>query len=485
MLDRRRRPRRGGDRCSTASASRSLAPRCPRRAAGPSCVRRRARGAGPGAGCARPRGLRSRPGTPDPPRTRRLVPSLDRIERTPCGFDTDACSFRADGKDVPPRRSSARRRSARRGRRRVARGPRTPRSTCSVDRVRGGQRTSRRRAGGRAGRAGAPLRARNRRSPAGPDRAASPRRRGRGHRLRQAPSAARDLRPLARAAGRAPPHARRRSPCKGGDRAGQGGLRRRARRGRGRRATRWSASASACPARCTGPRASSATPRSCRAGPGRAPRGVAEALELPVEVENDANLGALGEWMWGAGRGAAHMAYVKAATGIGAGFIVANAPYVGAGGTAGELGHTVVDPGGPICRCGNRGCLETYAGAPGDPQLAARRARRRAHAAGRRRAGRPRRRRLPARDRRRRHARSAPRWRTLCNLFNPHRVVVGGDLGAAGELLLTPLRESLVRGAIRSAAEDVTVVQGELGDRAEVLGAVALVLGRGAEATTA
>ena len=73
---------------------------------------------------------------------------------------------------------------------------------------------------------------------------------------------------------------------------------------------------------------------------------------------------------------------------------------------------------------------------------------------------------------------------TLCNLFNPHRVVVGGDLGAAGELLLEPLRESLARGAIRSAAEDVTVVQGELGDRAEVLGAVALVLGRGAEATS-
>ena len=73
---------------------------------------------------------------------------------------------------------------------------------------------------------------------------------------------------------------------------------------------------------------------------------------------------------------------------------------------------------------------------------------------------------------------------TLCNLFNPHRVVVGGDLGAAGELLLEPLRESLVRGAIRSAAEDVEVVQGELGERAEVLGAVALVLGRGAEAST-
>jgi predicted NBD/HSP70 family sugar kinase len=215
----------------------------------------------------------------------------------------------------------------------------------------------------------------------------------------------------------------------------------------------------------------------------RAAEAVAEALDLPVEVENDANLGALGEWMWGAGRGAAHMAYVKASTGIGAGFIVANAPYVGAGGTAGELGHTVVDPGGPICRCGNRGCLETYAGAPailgslrdvhGDcftlqdaVALALR------GDAGCQRAiadaG----------------AAIGTAVATLCNLFNPHRVVVGGDLGVAGEVLLGPLRESLVRGAIRSAAEDVTVVQGELGDRAEVLGAVALVLGRGAEATT-
>ncbi|HEY6889604.1 MAG TPA: ROK family protein [Solirubrobacter sp.] len=216
----------------------------------------------------------------------------------------------------------------------------------------------------------------------------------------------------------------------------------------------------------------------------RAAEAVAEALELPVEVENDANLGALGEWMWGAGRGAAHMAYVKAATGIGAGFIVANAPYVGAGGTAGELGHTVVDPGGPICRCGNRGCLETFAGAPAILSSL-----RDVHGDG-----------LTLQDavalairgdagcqRAIADAGAAIGYAvaTRCNLFNPHRVVVGGDLGAAGELLLTPLRESLLRGAIRSAAEDVTVVQGELGDRAEVLGAVALVLGRGAEATTA
>src|SRR3954451_17138524 len=96
----------------------------------------------------------------------------------------------------------------------------------------------------------------------------------------------------------------------------------------------------------------------------RAEDAVGRALGYPVEVENDANLGALGEWMWGAGRGVDHMAYVKASTGIGAGFIVAGTPYVGAGGTAGELGHTVVAPGGAICRCGNRRCRATLAGAP-------------------------------------------------------------------------------------------------------------------------
>ena len=92
--------------------------------------------------------------------------------------------------------------------------------------------------------------------------------------------------------------------------------------------------------------------------------------------------------MWGAGRGADHMAYVKAATGIGAGFIVAGAPYVGAGGTAGEIGHTVVDPAGPICRCGNRGCLETLAGAPAVLELVKRCSWRAADAARRGRAAR-------------------------------------------------------------------------------------------------
>jgi predicted NBD/HSP70 family sugar kinase len=64
----------------------------------------------------------------------------------------------------------------------------------------------------------------------------------------------------------------------------------------------------------------------------------------------------------------------------------------------------------------------------------------------------------------------------LCNLFNPERVVVGGSIGAAGDLLLDAMRESVRLRAIPSAAEDVDIVPSELGERAELLGAVALVL---------
>ena len=211
----------------------------------------------------------------------------------------------------------------------------------------------------------------------------------------------------------------------------------------------------------------------------RAASAMSDALGHSVEVQNDANLGALSEWMWGAGRDADDMAYLNVATGIGAGLIVRGRPYVGAGGTAGEIGHTVIDPGGPICRCGNRGCLETLAGSSavlaslrdtlgGELTLAEAIARAEEGNSGCVRA---------IADAGRGIGTAVA---TVCNLFNPRRIVVGGELGAAGELLLAPLRESLRRGAIRSAAEDVEVVQGTLGERAEVLGGVALVLRRGA-----
>ena len=202
----------------------------------------------------------------------------------------------------------------------------------------------------------------------------------------------------------------------------------------------------------------------------RAAAAMGERLDLPVTVDNDANLGALAEWTWGAARGCTTLAYVKVATGIGAGLIVDGRPFRGASGTAGELGHIVVDPHGPICRCGSRGCLETLVGAqalveplrPSLGELTAADVLERAHA------GDPACRRILA------DAGSAigSAMATLCNLFDPERIVVGGDLAAAGDLLLAPAREALDRAAI--AGTDV--VSGVLGDRAEVLGAIALAL---------
>lgn len=86
-----------------------------------------------------------------------------------------------------------------------------------------------------------------------------------------------------------------------------------------------------------------------------------ERLGLPVILDNDANCAAWGEFRYGAGRGARHMAYLTFSTGCGMGIIIDGRLYRGATGTAGEIGHTVVNPDGPRCSCGKRGCLMSYA----------------------------------------------------------------------------------------------------------------------------
>jgi predicted NBD/HSP70 family sugar kinase len=206
-------------------------------------------------------------------------------------------------------------------------------------------------------------------------------------------------------------------------------------------------------------------------------------LDLPVHVDNDANVGALAESVLGAGRGVSEMAYIMLGSGIGAGLIIGGQVYRGAGGTAGEMGHVLVDEHGPLCRCGNRGCLETYAGADALLDLL-----RRQHGdtltvdglVELARAGDPACQRVIA---------DAARFvgvaaATLCNQLNPELLVIGGELAQTGALLLDPLRESIARYAIPAAADDVRVVAGELGERAELLGALVLVLGRSDRALT-
>jgi predicted NBD/HSP70 family sugar kinase len=206
-----------------------------------------------------------------------------------------------------------------------------------------------------------------------------------------------------------------------------------------------------------------------------AQREMTRRLGLPVRVENDANLGALAELVFGAGRGRSDFAYIKVSSGIGAGFVIDGRLHRGVGGTAGEIGHTGFSSNGRVCRCGNRGCLETAAAA--GPIVAAVSAGRgepvtvagvielveRGDALAQR---------VVADAGREIGAAVA----NLCNLLNPGQIVVGGELSAAGEALLVPLRDALRRHAVPTAAADAEVVAGQLGKRAEVMGACAVVL---------
>ena len=198
-------------------------------------------------------------------------------------------------------------------------------------------------------------------------------------------------------------------------------------------------------------------------------------LGVRVEIENDANCGALAELTWGAGRDCSNFAYIKAATGIGAGLVIDGRLLRGSSGTAGEIGHTTLDESGALCYCGNRGCLETVASGPAILRLVGNghaetlalaqvielavegdvRCRRAISDAGRQ---------------------MGVAVAGLCNLINPERVIIGGLLSRSGELLLQPIRESIRRHAVLAAAERVQVVPAAFVERAELLGSLALAL---------
>jgi predicted NBD/HSP70 family sugar kinase len=204
---------------------------------------------------------------------------------------------------------------------------------------------------------------------------------------------------------------------------------------------------------------------------------MAARLGLPVQLDNDANVGALGEKVFGAARGVDDLIYVRLSAGIGAGLVVGGQPYRGHRGLAGEIGHVAVDPAGHICRCGNRGCLETVARPVAVAALLERTIGRRVDVD-------------TLLDLVRSGDRGARRaiadageaigraLSTFVNALDPELVLVGGELAAAGPVLLEPIRSSMERHSVPPAAAGLRVEAGELGERAEVLGAAALVLAR-------
>lgn len=210
-------------------------------------------------------------------------------------------------------------------------------------------------------------------------------------------------------------------------------------------------------------------------------------FDLPVLLDNDANAAALGEHLYGAGRGARNMFYLIAHRGVGGAAILDGFLHRGTHGGAGEIGHSVVDLEGPRCGCGRYGCLEAFAGRVA---IARRAARELKLAGGRKLAGK-----APdeittqdviaaglAGDRLARDV----LWETgrylglgianAVNLYDPELVVVGGSTLQAGDLILEPATEIARRRAVPGLAEEVRIVQGELEENAGAVGAAALVL---------
>ena len=202
-----------------------------------------------------------------------------------------------------------------------------------------------------------------------------------------------------------------------------------------------------------------------------------DALDLPVtvSVDNDANLGALAERRWGAGMHTSDLIYLKLSEGVGAGLIIGGRPYAGITGTAGEIGHTTVDEFGDVCRCGNRGCLETLVSARRVAGLLAETAGQEltiAEIVDRARLGHRAYRRV-LEDVGRQVGRSLA---DVCSVFNPELIVLGGELAQASAILIPAIQQVVDRCGVPSAADAARIVPAKLGARTHVLGAIALAL---------
>ncbi|MCS7295451.1 MAG: ROK family protein [Chloroflexota bacterium] len=214
-----------------------------------------------------------------------------------------------------------------------------------------------------------------------------------------------------------------------------------------------------------------------------------ERLGLPAFVENDASAAALGEFRFGAGRGVRHLLHATLGTGIGGGIVIDGRLYRGAKGFAGEIGHIILDPSGPRCGCGARGCLEALASGTAFAQ----RARRLVESgkapilaeltAGREPTGED----LLAAARAGDLAAEAEirngghmlglGLASLLNVLNPDELTLSGGLLAMGELLLEPMRRAM-RALPYGPAAGTAIRLTELGDDAGLLGAAAVAFER-------
>jgi glucokinase len=188
-------------------------------------------------------------------------------------------------------------------------------------------------------------------------------------------------------------------------------------------------------------------------------------VHVPVHLINDARAFTLAELRLGAGRGAQTLVGMTLGTGVGGGVVIWGRLYLGRDGAAGEIGHQTIDPDGPFCNCGNRGCVEAFAradviaatcGASSVEEAV------RAAAAGDARA-------LDGLAQVGRYLGIG--IANMVTILTPDRVVVGGGVAAAGEILFAPIRAELDRRVRMTGSATVEIVPAELGIWAGAIGA--------------
>jgi predicted NBD/HSP70 family sugar kinase len=205
--------------------------------------------------------------------------------------------------------------------------------------------------------------------------------------------------------------------------------------------------------------------------------------ETIVTLNNDAELGALGEWACGAGRGEKNLAFIKVGSGIGAGLIINQQIYGGTTGSAGEIGHLTVDENGPCCACGNHGCLEAFAGGHAIASQA-----RELVASGKRTllseknpemisaydvAEAARRGDLAAQEIIKRSGMFIGiAIAGLINLINPSIVIIGGGVAQVGDLITGPIRLAVHERSLRASEHSVRITTAMLGRRSSLIGAL-------------
>ncbi|MCL0072775.1 ROK family protein [Dehalococcoidia bacterium] len=215
-----------------------------------------------------------------------------------------------------------------------------------------------------------------------------------------------------------------------------------------------------------------------------------EEFQVPIWMENDADLAALGEHRFGAGRGCDRLIYITVSTGIGGGIIINGQLLSGSSVSVAEIGHMVVDPDGPVCNCGGRGHLEAVASGTAIARMAVERISQGHSSAISRLVG--------------GHlsmvtaetvVEAAGQGDTtaqavmqkagislgiavvsLIHIFDPEVVIIGGGVSNAGELILNPIRQVITERAMPDFRNRARVVCSSLGDDSVILGAVALAL---------